>query len=144
MAQITSILVNNKTYKVQKLDVLETIYLHAEALHLLGDLVGSLLEIWVRVANNENVNVKELGTTLAKADPEAIKKLAPKIYAQVITPENTILGSQDQMESWFSKKENKADPWEVLVKAGAVLLGEYLPDVLKKIFQIEKTNENPA
>lgn len=141
MAEIKSLLINNKTYKVQKLDVMETIYLHAEALHLMGNLAGSLLELYVKLVKEEPVEITELGTAIAKADPEAVKKLAPKIYAQVITPENTFLSDASAIEQWFSKEENKSDVWEVLVKAANILLGEYLPDFLKGMF---KKTENPA
>ena len=131
MADIKPILVNEKTYKVQKLDVLETIYLHAEAMHLMGDLVGSLLDLFFRMMKGENVQLPELGTTLAKADPEAIKKLTPLIFKQVITPENTFLADAVTINEWFSRPENKDDVWEVLILATGTLLGEYLPAFLK-------------
>lgn len=145
MAEIKSLLINNKTYKVQKLEVMETIYLHSEFLHLMGDLVGSLLEIYVKVLKKESVDMKEFGTTLSKCDPAAIKELAPKIFAQVITPENKFLADTPAIEEWFGKEENKADVWEVLTKAGHILLGEYLPEFLKGIFvPAKEKTENPA
>jgi hypothetical protein len=138
---INSIIINKKTYKVQKLDVMETLYLHAEAMHLMGDLLGNLLELYVRLLNKEKVDIQELGTCLAKADPHAIRILAPKIYAQVITPENQFLSDASAVENWFSRKENKADVWEVLVKAANVLLGEYLPEFLKGTQETETKPE---
>ena len=141
MAEIKQILVNEKTYKVQKLDVLETIYLHAEALHLMGDLAGSLLDIFFRFVKGENVELPELGTTLAKADPEAIRKLTPIILKQVITPENKFLSDPVEINAWFDRPENKGDVWEVIVYATGILLGEYLPDFLKGLI---KKKETPA
>lgn len=141
MADIKSILVNGKTYKVQKLDVLETIYLHAEVLHSLGNVLGGVLDKIFRLSNKEDVPLEELGSTLAKVNPEVIKKLAPQIFKQVITPKNEFLGDAVAIQAWFSQEENKADVWEVLVKAADVLVGEYLPDFLKKLVRIEKKPE---
>lgn len=144
MAEIKQIIVNEKNYKVQKLDVLETIYLHAEFLHELGSLAGSLLDIVFRMSKGENVEITEIGNTLSKADPEAIKKLTPKILQQVITPKNEFLSDAVAIQAWFSQPENKSDIWPVIIAAGNVLLGEHLPDFLKGMLRIKEVKEVPA
>jgi hypothetical protein len=147
MADIIPIIVNDKTYKVQKLEVLDTIYFHAEVLHSMGDMVGLLLDFYFRLSkekeNEEKVDIKELGPILSKTDPEAIKKFAPLVFKQVITPTNKFLNDAPTVEEWFSQDNNKADVWPVLIKASGIILGEYLPDFLKGLIKIKK-KEEPA
>lgn len=139
MSAIEQIIVSDKTYKVQKFSVLDTVYFHAEAMHLLGDVVSQFLDIFVRTQKGENLDVSEIGKALTHLDPEAIRKIQPKILKQVATPENKFLDNEMAVEDWFSRPENSGDVWEVTIKAGSVLLGEYLPRFLKETTGTMKT-----
>ena len=132
MSAIEQIIVGDKTYKVQKLSVLDTVYFHAEAMHYLGDTVGKFLDIYVRIKNGEKLDIAEAGKALTSLDPEAIRAIQPKILRQVATPENKFLDNEMNIEEWFARPENSCDVWEVTVRAASVLLGEYLPRFLKQ------------
>lgn len=134
MSAIVQIIVNDKTYKVQELSVLDTVYFHAEALHYLGDVIGKFLDVYLQVKEGTDKNgaLAEVGKALASLDPEALHVLQPKILRQVATPENKFLDNPMNIEDWFSKPENAGDVWEVTVKAGSVLLGKCLPRFLKE------------
>ena len=132
MSAIEQIIVGDKTYKVQKLSVLDTVYFHAEAMHYLGDAVGTLLDLYVRLRKGESVDLAEAGKALTHLDPMAIRAIQPKILSQVATPENKFLDNEMNIENWFARPENSCDVWEVTVKAASVLLGEYLPRFLKE------------
>lgn len=133
MSAIEKIVVGEKTYSVQKFSVLDAVYFHAEAMHLLGDVVGKFLDIYTKSKTGGSVDLQEVGKAMASVDPEAIRIIQPKILGQVITPENKFLGDEATIEEWFSRPDNTTDVWEVIVKAGGVLLGEYLPRFLKDI-----------
>lgn len=135
MSGMESIQVNGKTYKVQKLGVLETLYLHAEFMHSLGEVVGEVADAIANAFKGKEVEIKEFGASLAKIKPEELKKLQPKIFGQIITPDNRFLGDPMTIEEWFGRPENASDVWEVLVKGGYCLLGEHLPAFLKGMLQ---------
>ena len=78
MSAIEKIVVGEKTYSVQELSVLDTIYFHAEAMHLLGDVVGKFLDVYVQAKNGGNIDLQELGKAFTAIDPEAIRILQPK------------------------------------------------------------------
>ena len=139
MARIENILVNGKTYKVQTLGVLDSLYFQAELIHALGSSIGEIVDI-VSMAKTKdgkidanNIDAGEIGAAIAKVDPKTLKELQPKILAQVITPENNFLGDEATIENWFSRPENTGDVWEVIYKGAAVLLGEYRPNFLKGV-----------
>ena len=138
MSAIEKIVVGEKTYSVQELSVLDTIYFHAEAMHLLGDAVGKFLDVYVQAKNGGNINLPELGKAFTAIDPEAIRILQPKILRQVVTPENKFLDNEMAVEAWFSKPENAGDIWELTLKAGGILLGKYLPRFLKEMVDAMK------
>lgn len=132
MARIENILVNGKTYKVQTLGVLDSLYFQAELIHALGSSIGEMVEIYAKSNGKAGeIDAGEMGASLAKIDPKTLKELQPKILAQVITPENNFLGDEATIENWFSRPENTGDVWEVLYKGAIVLLGEYRPSFLK-------------
>lgn len=139
MSAIEQIMVGEKTYKVQKLSVLDTIYFHAEAMHYLGDVIGRFLDIYVQIKKGKELDLAEAGKALTYVDPLAIRALQPKILKQVVTPENKFLDNEMEIENWFSRPENSGDVWDVTVKAGSVLLGEYLPRFLKETIGTMKT-----
>lgn len=139
MSAIEQIIVNDKPYKVQKLSVLDTVYFHAEAMHSLGDTICQFLDIFIKLKKKQDVEVSELGKALAHINPEAIRLIQPKILRQVATPENKFLDNEMNIEEWFSRPENASDVWEVTVKAGSILLGEYLPRFLKEVAGTVKT-----
>ena len=138
MSAIEKIVVGEKTYSVQELSVLDTIYFHAEAMHLLGDAVGKFLDVYVQAKNGGNIDLQELGKAFTAIDPEAIRILQPKILRQVVTPENKFLDNEMAVEAWFSKPENAGDIWELTLKAGGILLGKYLPRFLKEMVDAMK------
>lgn len=137
MARIENILVNGKTYKVQTLGVLDSLYFQAELIHALGSSIGEIVDIVSKAKTKDgnidanNIDAGELGAAIAKVDPKTLKEIQPKILAQVITPENNFLGDEATIENWFSRPENTGDVWEVLYKGAVVLLGEYRPSFLK-------------
>ena len=140
MADIESFLVNEKTYKVQLLGVLDSLYFQAELAQTLGSAVGEIVNLAIKAKGKiGDIDIGELGNSISKINPEALKKIQPKILAQVITPENRFLGDQQTIEEWFSKPENTGDVWEVLIKGAIALLGKYLPSFLKGNLQKEKT-----
>ena len=132
MSAIEQIMVGNNIYKVQKLSVLDTIYFHAEAMRYLGDTVSQFLDIYIQMQKTKEIDMVKVGEALKHIDPEAIRIIQPKILRQVATPENKFLDNEMEVEQWFSRPENSGDVWEVTVKAGGVLLGEYLPRFLKE------------
>ena len=133
MAEIKSILVNGKQYKVQMMSVLDTIDLQIETVSSLGGFISELAKIWVSAKNGENLKKQSFEMIFKGLNVEAIKPFKKKILAQVITPENQFLSDESEIEKWFGRPENRGDVWEVLVKATAELLGEYLPNFLREI-----------
>lgn len=138
MSAIEKIVVGGKTYCVQELSVLDTIYFHAEAMHLLGDAVGKFLDVYVQAKNGGNIDLQELGKAFTAIDPEAIRILQPKILRQVATPENKFLDNEMAVEAWFSQPDNAGYVWELTIKAGGILLGKYLPRFLKEMVDAMK------
>lgn len=138
MSAIEKIVVGEKNYSVQRLSVLDTVYFHAEAMHLLGDAAGKILDVYIKAQKRGNLDFEEVGMALSHIQPEAIRIIQPKILKQVITPENRFLDNEMAIEEWFSKPENIEDVWEVTIKAGAVLLGKYLPHFLQELLEPEK------
>jgi len=128
---IENILVNGKTYKVQKLDVLSTIYMHVDFLHILGPSLTQAIAVLADLQKGKEVNPADVGYALSKLDPDVVKGLQTKVLAQVITPDNRFLGDPVTIEDWFSKPENNADVWSVFGMALKVLLGEHLPSFMK-------------
>lgn len=135
MSEIEKIVIGEKTYSVQRLSVLDTIYFHAEAMHLLGDAAGKILDVYIKAHKKGSMDFEAAGNALARIEPEAIRIIQPKILKQVITPENKFLDNEMTIEEWFSKPENAADVWEVTIKAGAILLGKYLPRFLQEMVE---------
>ena len=136
MAKIQQFIINEKTYKVQTLGVLDTLYFQAELVTSIGTSLGELADIVRRNKDNiGNMDIGELGCAIAKIDPEKLKKIQPKIFAQVITPENNFLGDESAIENWFGREENAGDVWGVLIKATAFILGEYLPNFFRDMIQ---------
>ena len=85
MSSIENIIVNNKTYKVQTLGVLDTLYLQAELVHALGPSIGNIVDILTKAKGNiGNIDAGEIGVALSKIEPETIKKLQTKILSQII------------------------------------------------------------
>jgi len=140
MQGIESLVVNNKTYKVQKLGVMDSLYFQAELLHILGASLGEIFDLFIKArGDSSKVDAGAFGAALAQINPDALKKIQPKIFQQVITPENKFLGDAIEVENWFSRDENRGDVWEVLIKAGKILLGEYLPSFVIGEHQKEMT-----
>lgn len=140
MSKIEKIIVNNKTYQVQTLGVLDTLNLHLVASKNLGPIIGKISEIALRNKSIKDIEISEIGEVLTKIEPDKIKELQLKTFSQVITPENTFLGDLLSIENWFSREDNAQDVWEVFIKALFLLLGEYLPNSVKGMFM--KTAEN--
>lgn len=137
---IENILVNGKTYKVQKLDVLSTIYMHVDFMHILGPALTQAIAVLADMQKGKDINPEDIGYALAKLDPDVVKGLQIKVFAQVITPDNRFLGDPVTIEDWFSKPENSSDVWEVFVWGLKALLGEHLPSFMKnKALPTEKT-----
>ena len=133
MAEIKSILVNGKQYKVQMLPVLDTIDLHLDALESFGEAIGKYILTIADIKAGRAVNNDEICSVLRLISSEKSKPLKTKILGQVITPENKFLSDPVAIEAWFSKPENKEDVWEVLIQATKELLGEYLPNFLRDL-----------
>lgn len=139
MSGIESFVVNNKTYKVQKLGVLDSLYFQAELLHGLGESIGEIIDLYIKASGDSGkIDAGKFGGALARISPDTLKKIQPKILAQVITPENRFLSDAIEIENWFSKDDNRGDVWEVLFKSGKILLGEYLPNFVRGESQKEK------
>lgn len=139
MSGIESFVVNNKTYKVQKLGVLDSLYFQAELLHGLGESIGEIIDLYMKASGDSGkIDAGKLGGALARVSPDTLKKIQPKILSQVITPENKFLADAIEIENWFSKDDNRGDVWEVLFKSGKILLGEYLPSFVRGASQKEK------
>lgn len=137
---IENILVNGKTYKVQKLDVLSSIYMHVDFLHILGPSLTQAIAVLADLQKGKEVNPADVGYALSKLDPEVVKGLLVKVFAQVVTPDNRFLSDPVTIEEWFSKPENSEDVWELFAKALKALLGEHLPSFIKnKELPTEKT-----
>lgn len=136
MAEMKSILVNGKQYKVQMLSVLDTIDLHLDTMSSLGGLLGKLAFIWTDVQNGKTLPKEEVTNLFQGIDPEHLKPLKKRVLGQVITPENRFLGDETEIERWFTQPENREDVWEVLVKSTIELLGEYAPSFLKEMTKI--------
>lgn len=133
MSKIQQFIINNKTYKVQTFSVLDSLYFQAELVTSIGTSLGELANVIKRNKDNlGNVDIGGLGEAIAKIDPEKLKKLQPKVLAQVITPENKFLGDEIAIEDWFNRDENAGDVWGVLIKATGFLLGEYLPNFFRE------------
>lgn len=135
MAKIEKIIVNGKTYQVQTLGVLDTLSLHLTVTKYLGPAIGKISDVVISMKNGKDVDMSELGKVLADIKPDDVKELQMKVFAQVITPENTFLSDALSVETWFSKPGNEGDVWEVFYKATFELLGEYLPNFIKGMFQ---------
>lgn len=133
MSEIKSIVVNEKTYRVQMMSVLDTIDLHVETVACMGGVFGKLASIFIDIKNNKKLPDGTFAELFSSIKPESIREIKKKVLAQVYTPENRILGDEMTIENWFSRPENKGDVWEVLVKATMELLGEYLPGFLRDI-----------
>ena len=133
MSAIEQIIVGDKTYKVQELSVLDTIYFHAEAMRYFGDTVSQFLDIYMKMQKDKEIDMAKVGEALKHIDPEAIRTIQPKILRQVATPENRFLDNEMAIEEWFARPENSGDVWEVTIKAGSVLLGKCLPRFLKEV-----------
>ena len=131
MAEMKSILINGKQYKVQTLSVLDTIDLHIDAIESFGETIGKFVLLMADAQNGKEPNNEELSSLCKGINAEKIKPFKKRILSQVITPENQFLSDEITIEQWFSRKENKEDVWEVLIKATNVLLGEYLPNFLR-------------
>lgn len=142
MARIENIIVNNKTYKVQTLGVLDSLYFQAKVVHALGSSVGELFELYYKAKTLGDIDAGELGASLSKINPDALKSIQPEILKQTITPENKFLEDQQYLEEWFSRPENTGDVWEVMYKGALVLLGEYRPNFLRGNLQTK--TEAPA
>ena len=133
MAEIDSILVNDKTYKVQGLSVLDTIDLHIDAIESFGEPLGKLALLIGDIKTGKVPTNDDFCSIFKGINAEKIKPFKKRILAQVITPTNQFLGDDVTIEQWFSKPENMDDVWEVLVKATEKLLGKYLPNFLREI-----------
>lgn len=136
MATIKQFIVNEKTYKVQTLGVLDTLYFQAELVTSIGTSLGELADILKKSGGNlGNADMGELGCAIAKIDPEKLKKIQPKVLAQVITPKNEFLNDETSIEQWFGQDENAGDVWGVLIKATGYILGEYLPNFFRDMMK---------
>jgi len=126
MSKIENMIINNKTYKVQTLGVIETFILHLEVGKYLGSAIDTFMENVSKAQKGEQVTLGDILKIFQQIEnPEFISALQKKVFAQVITPKNTFLGDPLAIEEWFS--ENPADLWEVFVKGLFVLVGEFLP-----------------
>ena len=133
MAEIKSILVNEKQYKVQTLSVMDTIDLHLDTMASLGGFLGKLALLWMELKEGKTVSKDEMTSLFDGVSTEALKPLKKRVLAQVITPENKFLSDDVAIEAWFSRPENREDVWEVLIKSTMELLGEYAPSFLREL-----------
>ena len=126
MSKIENIIVNNKTYKVQTLGVIETFQLHLEVGKYLGPVIEAFFVNVEKAQKGEALTISNIIKLFEKVDDvQKIGEIQKKVFAQVITPKNTFLGDAMAIEDWFG--ENPNDLWEVFIKALFVLVGEYLP-----------------
>lgn len=126
MAKIENIIINNKTYKVQTLSVIETFILHLEVGKYLGSAIDTFFEKASKAKKGDKITAGDILKVFQQIEnPEYISTLQKKVFAQVITPKNTFLSDAMAIEEWFS--ENPSDLWEVFIKGLFVLVGEYLP-----------------
>lgn len=126
MSKIENIIVNNKTYKVQTLGVIETFQLHLEVGKYLGPVIEAFFANVEKAQKGEALTISNIIKLFEKVDDvQKIGEIQKKVFAQVITPKNTFLGDAMAVEDWFG--ENPNDLWEVFIKALFVLVGEYLP-----------------
>lgn len=138
---IENIIINDKTYKVEKLGVLETLGFHVEFMHSLGGVTAEAINVLSDLQQGKPINSEDIGTALAKLDPEVVKKIQIKVLAQVVTPENKFLNDPVYIEDWFSRPENSYDAWELMVEAARKILGEHLPSFMRNAPKREKTTE---
>lgn len=143
MAEIKSILVNEKQYKVQMLSVLDTLDLHLDTISSVGGFLGKLALIWAEMQKGNQPPKEEITSIFDGISPEGLKTLKKRVLSQVITPENKFLSDEPSIEDWFSRPENRGDVWEVLVKSTIELLGEYAPNFLRDLAKkgLEKVSE---
>ena len=132
---IKSILVGDKTYKVQTLSVLDSIDFQIEFATGLGGFVAKLAAAYATVQNGKKVEKDFLDTLFDGLKPENLKSIKKKVFEQVITPENKFLNDESYIEQWFDKEENRDDVWSVLQQATVILLGEYMPSFLKNMMK---------
>lgn len=132
-AEIKSFIVNEHAYKVQMLPVLDTIDLHIEMVSSCGGFLSQAIALVLKYRQNGKIENGEIAEVFKGLKPESLKPIKKKVFAQVITSENQFLSDEVEIERWFSQKENRADVWEVLVKATGELLGEYMPSFLKEL-----------
>ena len=127
------ILIGDKRYKVETLSVLDSIDFQIEFAKGLGGFLGKLASGYATVQNGKELSKDFLDTLFDGLNPDTIKKLKKKVFAQVITPENKYLSDEIYLQEWFSREENKEDLWNVLHQATGALLGEYMPKFLKDL-----------
>lgn len=123
MSRIENIIVNDKTYKVQTMGVIDTFKLHLEV----GKHLGKVLEIIIECMERKSFSLPKIVDAFNSIEKtEAVVEIQKKVLAQVITPKNTFLSDVLAIETWFS--ENPHDLWEVFINALIVLVGEFLPN----------------
>lgn len=138
---IENLIINDKTYKVEKFGVLETLGFHVEFMHSLGGIAAEAVNVLADLQQGKRVNTDDIGNALSKLEPEIVKKIQIKVLAQVVTPENRFLNDPVYIEEWFSKTANCNDVWDLMVNAAQILLGEHLPSFLRNTF---KKSEKPT
>lgn len=149
MANIKSILVNDKEYKVQKLPVFETLDLQIEVMSNCGGLIAQAASMYLDLKKGKDIDDSRLNELFNSLSVKGLSPLKAKIMKQVITPENQFLSDEAEVERWFSRPENQADVWQVLIQAGITLLGEYLPSFVQGIIaegekkMAETTSQSP-
>lgn len=127
MSKIENIIVNDKTYKVQTLGVIESFQLHLEVGKYLGPAIDAFFGNIEKAQRGEQITITNILKIFEKIeDIRAVPLIQKKVFAQVITPKNTFLSDSVAIEEWFA--DNKSDLWEVFIKALFVLVGEYLPN----------------
>lgn len=127
MSKIENIIVNNKTYKVQTLGVIETFQLHLEVGKHLGPAIEAFFSNVTKAQKGEAITIANILKIFEKInDVKTVGEIQKKVLAQVITPKNTFLSDSMAIEEWFG--ENPNDFWEVFIRALFVLVGEYLPN----------------
>lgn len=130
------VLIGEKRYKVEILSVLDSIDFQIEFTKGLGGFIGKLGAAYATVQNGKEVEKGFLDTLFDGINPETLKVLKKKVFAQVVTPENKYLNDEAYLQEWFSQDDNKEDVWTVLKEATVILLGEYMPKFLKDLIQV--------
>jgi hypothetical protein len=135
MIPTEEVVINDKKYIIQKLDMFEALKLQLRVVAAFGALFAKARFLFDDSIKKEDLPENYISDLFMQIDPEKIAEIMPIIFGRITAPGNISLNDLVERERWFAREENKGDVWPLFLHGMFSLVGEYLPNSISTLIQ---------